>query len=69
MDNEEIKNKLDAEVAASDDTVTINYLKMLAMGTDNDQAFADEARRVLGVEKSRKPVIINQEYLPCSSKL
>lgn len=69
-DNEKIRKKLDVEVIASDDTITINYLKMVAEGTDNNEALAEEVRRVLGVPKSRKPRLeINTEYLPCNKKL
>jgi hypothetical protein len=69
---EKIKTKLskgETEYSEVADTVTLEYIKMCAIGTDNDVALAKEVRRILGVEKSRKPVIVERHYLPAENEL
>ncbi len=69
-----IKAKLEQEeYVGKDESLTLEYIRMCAIGTDNDVALAKEVRRVLGVEKSRR----YQEdvsghtyhYLPAENKL
>jgi hypothetical protein len=71
MDNAKIKEILEKEMYSPvSDTITLNYISMLARSTDDDLMLAAEVRRMLGVPPSRqmKPKT-NSEYLPCPIKL
>ena len=71
MDNEKIKEALEKEEHKPiSDTITLNYISMLARSTDDDSLLASEVRRMLDAPKSRKPIIKhNPYYLPCNKKL
>ena len=69
-----IKSKLEEEqYVGTDESITLEYIRMCAMGTDNDVALAQEVRRVLRVDGSRryneKINGHNYYYLPAENKL
>ena len=73
MNNTELKAKLESkQMLPVSDTITLNYISMLARSTDDDLFLASEVRRMLDVPKSRKPKITldnNIMYMPCEKKL